>query len=401
MADIILVPSDGDIGNFLSSPLTHSFDDVTLSFINALSKRLLEECRTSYPDLYTLAYWFRTAHIQEMKAQFLGRNSGFLIRPMGTLFQISPGNVDTLFLYSGLLGLLMGNRVAIRISSKQTDQVNYLLTVINRLLEEERFSVIKKRIFIFSSGHESKLIKDLSANCDMRVLWGGDESISAIRKLALSARAKEISFSERVSCCLISAEEVIKTEDISPLVSMFVKDITSFSQQACSSPKCLIWQGSKDLVTKAKEKFWLSVDTYLENTNFDSSISELMAKKVSLQKMAVMYPIKAIEEYKVISRADIDINLIDMPLLKLIAGHGLLIQSEIADLTCFSSHLSEHYQTLSYWGYQRDKLLKKIANTDGLLLNFDRIEPIGHALEFNYIWDGYDLLHEYCKLFKE
>ena len=401
MNDVILAPENGQIERFLSSQLTCPFDDAVLDFINSLSKYLLEVCRTDYPDLYALAYWFRAAHIQKIKDQFTKRHSDFLSSPKGTIFQIAPGNVDTLFLYSGLLGLLMGNRLAIRISSKQTEQLDFLISTLNSLLDEQRFSSVKQRLFIFSSDHDSLLIKTLSAECDLRVLWGSDSSIRAIRKIELSARTKDLSFPERVSCSLISAEQVNKTNNISLLISAFVKDISGFSQQACSSPKCLIWQGSDDEIKAAKEKFWQELDEVSEQAGLDKTLSELMAKKVSLQKMAVTYPIKNIEEYKTISRADINISQIDVSLLKLISGHGLIVQSQISEIQDLSNILSEHYQTLTYWGYERDKLLKKIANKEDVLLNFDRIELIGHALDFHYIWDGYDLLHEFCRLIKK
>lgn len=401
MNDIILAPENGQIERFLSSQLTRPFADPTLDFINSLSTYLLDTCRTDHPDLYALAYWFRAAHIQKIQDQFTHRHGDFLSNPKGTIFQISPGNVDTLFLYSGLLGLLMGNRLAIRISSKQTEQLGFLISTLNSLLNEERFSSVKQRLFIFSSDHDSLLIKSLSAECDLRVLWGSDDSVRAIRKIELSARAKDLSFPERVSCSLISAEQVNKTEDIRLLVSAFVKDINGFSQQACSSPKCLIWQGSDIEITAAKQKFWREVDEFSEQLNVDKSLSELMAKKVSLQKMAAAYPIRNINEYRMISRADVDMNQLDMFLLKMNAGHGVILESDIKNLSDLSAYLSEHYQTLSYWGYERDKLLKKIANKEDVLLNFDRVELIGQALDFHYIWDGYDLLHEFCRLIKK
>jgi hypothetical protein len=49
-------------------------------------------------------------------------------------------------------------------------------------------------------------------------------------------------------------------------------------------------------------------------------------------------------------------------------------------------------QTLSHWGFADEELLdlNKLSNCEGL----DRIVPMGEALNFHYIWDGYNLFEE-------
>ena len=400
MSDHILFPKSSSLVRFNTTKLLSPFDDQLCAFVDALSHKLMASFRDNYPDLFALGYWFRKAHVQEIKQQFFDRSLSFQVRPAGNVFQISPGNVDTLFLYSGLLALLMGNRVAIRISSKQSDQLDSLIALLNSFIEGTRYQEVSHRLFVFVSDHDSAIISDLSRNCDVRVLWGSDQGIEAIRREGLSAKAKDISFPERVSCCLISAEEVLNTRDLGPLISDFTKDIHSFSQQACSSPKCLIWQGESKIVEKAREKFWSLVNSYTDTNPFTRSPSELMQKKISLQAMALSAPVKIIDEQHAISRAFVDINNINVGLLKMNQGHGLLLETQINELEELTNCLCEHFQTLAYWGFQRVKLLNNLTNSEGVLLNFDRVEVIGKSLEFNIIWDGYDLLHEFCKVIR-
>ena len=53
-------------------------------------------------------------------------------------------------------------------------------------------------------------------------------------------------------------------------------------------------------------------------------------------------------------------------------------------------------QTLTYFGFKKNELEKFIYlnKPNGI----DRIVPIGRALEFNEVWDGYDLVRNLSKL---
>lgn len=52
-------------------------------------------------------------------------------------------------------------------------------------------------------------------------------------------------------------------------------------------------------------------------------------------------------------------------------------------------------QTLVYYGYEMEDLYRLAERLNGRGL--DRIVPIGRALNFDYIWDGYDMLAEFTR----
>ena len=52
-----------------------------------------------------------------------------------------------------------------------------------------------------------------SANCDARIIWGGDEAIMNIRKSAVPERCVDVAFSYRYSFCVIDAPSVIKLDE--------------------------------------------------------------------------------------------------------------------------------------------------------------------------------------------
>ena len=51
-----------------------------------------------------------------------------------------------------------------------------------------------------------KITDRFSKDCDVRVIWGGDQSINSIRKSKLSPKSLEITFPDRYSFALFNAD---------------------------------------------------------------------------------------------------------------------------------------------------------------------------------------------------
>ena len=68
----------------------------------------------------------------------------------------------------------------------------------------------------------------------------------------------------------------------------------------------------------------------------------------------------------------------------------------INDLKILDKFHYSKIQTLTYFGFKKNELEKFIYlnKPNGI----DRIVPIGRALEFNEVWDGYDLVRNLSKL---
>ena len=73
-------------------------------------------------------------------------------------------------------------------------------------------------------------------------------------------------------------------------------------------------------------------------------------------------------------------------------GGGYFYTQSIQNLDALMPYIHDKVQTISYFGLDNtDKeLLAKLTAGIGV----DRIVPIGKALEFDYIWDGYNLCEE-------
>ena len=65
---------------------------------------------------------------------------------------------------------------------------------------------------------------------------------------------------------------------------------------------------------------------------------------------------------------------------------GFFYEFKINNLNGIKKIINEKYQTLTYYGFDRE-FLENFAKKNSLN-GLDRIVPIGRSLEINYIWDG-------------
>jgi len=76
-------------------------------------------------------------------------------------------------------------------------------------------------------------------------------------------------------------------------------------------------------------------------------------------------------------------------------GGGLFFETELSHLDRLAPCLTAQDQTLSYFGFGPADLTQFALNLPARAV--DRIVPIGAALEFNTVWDGYNLLQVFTR----
>ncbi len=76
-------------------------------------------------------------------------------------------------------------------------------------------------------------------------------------------------------------------------------------------------------------------------------------------------------------------------------GNGLLFQSEVKSLIDLKSQLQPKDQTITYFGLKKIEIVEFLQSLDNRAI--DRVLPIGEALSFTSIWDGYDLFQEFTR----
>ncbi|MBE0601922.1 MAG: hypothetical protein IH607_09040, partial [Firmicutes bacterium] len=182
------------------------FDDSVVHFFNELSVKLRKI--KEYPDVATFGFWCRKAAVLAEKAKYsdadqrLGR---------GVVFHSTPSNVPVNFAFSFAAGLLAGNANIVRVPGKPFEQVHLICNAVQEVLNESCKELIPYISFV-KFPPDKQAADELSARCDIRVIWGGDQTIAELRQSAIGPRAYEITFPDRHSIAVIDAIEYLKSE---------------------------------------------------------------------------------------------------------------------------------------------------------------------------------------------
>ena len=383
-----LFPEEIDVEAFLSKSSFEPFSDVAVNYLNALSKEITKHPKIRlYPDVATFSFFCRRSNILSLKKKYFLNDVIRLGR--GIAFHIAPSNVPVNFAYSLITGILAGNLNIVRVPSKNFEQIDIICEAIERVSKTSEHDFISSRLALVRYNRTNSATNYFSSICDVRIIWGGDETISQIRENKIPPRSFDVTFSDRYSLCAINADKYVKEKSPDKLVKDFYNDTYLFDQNACTAPHLLIWLGSEENVTIAKRIFW-------------DSLYEFVKLKYSVQ------PVIAVDKLTSFYNQSVHMNQVT----KTITPDNLIWRIELQDLIknideyrCNSGYFSEYhatslseiknivnrkYQTLSYYGISKIELNNFIIHEKPK--GIDRIVPIGKTTDFSLNWDGFDLI---------
>lgn len=363
------------------------FSDMVCDFLKELSDEILKDKEgKKYPDVVTFGFFCRKGNTGRLRSEYGESISNRLGR--GVSFHIAPSNVPINFGYSLIAGLLSGNVCIVRASSKHFPQVDIVCRCINKVLENDNFREIRDFISIIRYPRSKEITDYFSSLSDVRVIWGGDSTVSEIRTSPLPPRAVEITFADRYSVAVIDAAAVNECKELDRLAADFYNDTYLFDQNACSSPQLIYWLGGANETAAAKEKFWNAAYKYVSDRyTFEPIIAvnkytAVCRMAIDLQGKAEAMPDNLISRIAVF---ELSYRLTDY---RCVGGSFIeYCSSELEDL---GRIVTEKFQTVSYYGDIGDKIGRFVLNNG--LRGIDRIVPIGKTSDFSLIWDGYDLI---------
>ena len=377
-----------DYGDLLRIPPLIPFSDEVIIYLNSLSKVISENPQIKeFPDVATFSFFCRKANIVQLKKEYFQNNYYRLGR--GTAFHIAPSNVPVNFAFSLVVGLLSGNANIVRVPSKNFEQVNIIVKAINYLSEKLENKNVSNRIILVKYDKEDSYTDQFSLNCDVRLIWGGDETINQIRQSQIPPRAFDITFADRYSICIINADKFIEDTNPKKIALGFYNDTYLFDQNACTSPHLIIWLGTEHNIQSSQNIFW----NHLYNI---------------VKEKYIVQPVLAIDKITSFYIQSINLNSIELEERK----DNLLwrvklkeLPNDIDEYRCKSGYFFEYstksllelskiinrkYQTLAYYGFSSKELSNLIDHIKPS--GIDRIVPIGRTMDFSLKWDGYDLI---------
>lgn len=371
------------------------FAEDIVEFADGVSRELMRspEAR-AFPDVVTLGFWLRKASVLLLKERFLPKQ-GYLHIGRGTAFHIAPSNVPVNYAYSLFAGLLCGNANIVRIPSKEFPQVEMINQAILRALEGH--PDMRPYIVLVRYGHDREVNDVLSALCDVRVVWGGDATIAELRKSPLPPRAEEIAFADRYSLAVIDSEEYVRLAETDAdkrdrIASDFYNDTYLSDQNACTSPRVVVWTGSGK--EKAKAVFWESLLALVKKKYRFQPIQGV--DKLSLECMASVSGLGRMKHVSGRENRLVRIQVSELPpeLMDYRGNSGYFYEydcDDILEVRDFCNHT--HCQTIGLLGGK--ELTAPLL--DSGIRGVDRVVPLGHTMDFDLIWDGYNLAEKFTR----
>ena len=383
-----VVGTSETVEQMMRVPAMAPFDDKAIAFLNALSVKLLKTGK-EYSDVATFAFWCRKAALMQEKAKY---DANELRLGRGIVFHSTPSNVAVNFAFSFAAGLLAGNPNIVRLPAKDFAQVDIICAAMRDTLEQ--MPDMKPYVVMVKFPPVKEIADWFSAICAARVVWGGDATIAEIRKSPLPPRAVEITFADRHSILALNADAVLLAEDIGRLARDFYNDTFFTDQNACTSPRIIVWTG-KDKQA-AKDKFW-------------NAVHALTAEKYTLApvwavgKLAALYRAAADREVRLEPCADnfiyrVKVESLDDKLPDLKYNSGFFFEYDAENLAEIAPVCTNKCQTMTYYGIGKEEISNFIRSAAPK--GIDRAVPMGKSMDFTLVWDGYDLIRELSRIVK-
>lgn len=378
-------------------PTLAPFSDAALDFVDTVSRAILaQQSSRQHPDVLAFAFWSRRSRMQSVARRFRDGHGEDVRVPRGLVFHIAPSNVDTLFAYSWVVSMLCGNTNVVRLSTAAGNEAEILLQAFGEALSFPRFAAIRERIRIVEYEHDDAINLLWTRRCAVRVIWGGDATIAALRRLPLPPTSTELCFPDKASLAIIDARAYLALDHVDQQrqAAAFRADATGFQQRACSSPRLVAWLGARDVADEARERFWCAVEAAPEKPSEALAIADrsrrlLYAQGAAIAGDATLASAPGDRFVRLwLDRFDV------LPALPF-SGGGVFLECSIASLQDIAPHLDRRIQTLAVAGFTPGQVRSELAGMP--LGGIDRIVPFGQALAFNETWDGVDLLESFTR----
>ncbi len=368
-------------------------DERVIDFLAGLARALsAPQLMRAHPEIAPLAFFLRRESLRRLLATQPIDPHRRLV-PRGLALHISPANIPVLFMYSWALSALAGNANVVRLSSRVGAAADAVLDAANQVAED-RDDVIRRTQFVVSYDRDDEVTAALSRAADIRVIWGGDDSVAALRAFPTGPATHDVIFPDRFSATVVSASSWLEASpsDRAAAADALHSDLTWYDQAACSSPLTLFWIGDPATTDRAARSLAEALDEL-------AGREPPMSPAMQIERRVRIYGL-AIEGRLAKARFDRMPVMLELSpttgVLDRWSGAAVLAAVRLDRLEDLPPRLGRRVQTLTHFGLGPDgpQRLAGLVGPRGV----DRVVPIGQALMFDPVWDGYDLLRELSRV---
>ena len=361
------------------------FDELAVGFLTEVSEYIRKKKELQrYPDLCAFGFWCRPANLKAMKRQ--GR------RGKGLVFHIVPSNMPVMFAYSWAVGLLAGNGNVVRLPGQSAPETDILCNLIEELFQKETYRELKECSSFVRYRADRKVTQMYSECCQVRIIWGSDDTVRSIQKIPLAKGASDIIFPDKYSIAVLSVSYILEQseEELCQLAYRFYQDTYGADQNACSSPITVFWltgEAAREEISLAKDRWHtaLAEQAKAYPLDFYKSVAKY-------QKLCRAYlEQKGLEPVKRFGNRLYIIPCKELPehLWELSGVCGMFFEKDIKETSELYPLMEAKIQTIAAAGICKKQLYDEIraAGCPGV----DRVVSPGEALVFDPVWDRKDL----------
>jgi hypothetical protein len=370
------------------------FSPARLELVAKVSSGILKQgAGRQSPAVTHFAYWTRRQALRALATSSMSRiPEQCVARPRGLVFHLPPQNVETVFLYSWVISFLCGNANLVRLPTELGEGMTGLLGQFLAALED---SGDTSQHFVRYPAAEA-INRRLSAVCDARVVWGGDAKVAAFAPLPLRSGGKAIWFGDRRSLGIVNGDAVrrLDAEGRREVAERLHNDVFVFDQMACSSPLRLVVVGDEGTVGDSIRALLDDLSEVATRRGSIPATGHVIRKMVESMSLAAEGYARKVERHS----NSLTTLTVDRPTRYATVGGGFLEVVYVTGLAAIAPTLEENVQTIIHFGFEPE-VLRTFAD-EIPVLSVARIVPVGEALDFDAIWDGYDLTAELTRLLR-
>ena len=185
---------------------------------------------------------------------------------------------------------------------------------------------------------------------------------------------------------MIHADEYLRAEDKERIAANFYNDTYLTDQNACSSPRIVIWMG--DEVERAKKEFWQHLHQIVAQ-KYDFQAIQAVDKLAHLYQMGAAYPIKK-EQMPDNYITRVAVEALDGILMDYKMNSGFFMEYHAERINEILPLCDQKCQTVIYYGIDGEQVFKVVSSNG--IVGVDRIVPLGKSMDFSLVWDGVDLI---------
>ncbi len=371
---------------WMNDPKLNTYKQQGLSFLVkwCSEKNLLKLLNESLLGNYTYLDGFQKSSINQY--------TQIRCNPKGLVSHWVAGNVPLLSMLILVQSIITKNKNIVKLSTQTENTLIHLLEPLNKIkINYLGTTYSGKRIlhsllicsFSRNDINENKLI---SQAADVKISWGGGNSMDAIKKLPSKTNCHNILFGPKTSFSIVSQDYLEFNNNHKRYFLKMARDISSFEQKACSSPHTIFYKGTQidDFCSKLSKALDITLEM-IPKVNMENEQSHILDAIEMGEFTGKVYKNKN-NDWVIIKN---DNFMLELPVFS-----RVIFVKQTNDLKSIYPLIHEEVQTISLGLIGKEKI--NIAN-DLSNLGVIRFPDTGLMTNFDNPWDGKLVISELVK----